>query len=186
MIREITPLSIVQEEDFKLIFNQFYPYLFMYAKRFLPKEDSANDVVQEAFIKLWELRRDFQNLQQTQSFLYTCIRNSALNELAHQKVKTKYTESLLAAPPSFDFINDSFIEDETYRLIVEAIHNLPPRMREVMQGYLQGHTPDEIATKLGVTVETVYSQRQLALKKLRSMLGKYALYLPFFFKILNN
>lgn len=46
----------------------------------MERQEQANDIVQDCFVKLWQLRNDFIYLHQVKSFLYTSVRNKALNE----------------------------------------------------------------------------------------------------------
>ena len=46
-------MQTVKEESYQAIFRKYYPRMFYYAKRIVG-EDAADDVVQEAFLELWE------------------------------------------------------------------------------------------------------------------------------------
>lgn len=66
---------------------------------------------------------------------------------------------------AFDFENE---------LLNEAISNLPPKRREVLEmSFILELTPEEIATNLGCTVQHVYNQKSLALKDLSNALKSY-------------
>ena len=45
-------MQTVKEESYQAIFRKYYPRMFYYAKRIVG-EDAADDVVQEAFLELW-------------------------------------------------------------------------------------------------------------------------------------
>jgi RNA polymerase sigma-70 factor (ECF subfamily) len=74
---------------------------------------------------------------------------------------------------SENFFQDHVIENETYRILTEAIDRLPNRMREIMRLVLEGKSNAEIAQVLEVSVENVHSQKRLAYKKLRPYLKDY-------------
>jgi DNA-directed RNA polymerase specialized sigma24 family protein len=48
-------------------------------------EEQANDITQEAFIKLWENCANVPQ-EKAKSYLYTVANNTTLNQIAHQKV----------------------------------------------------------------------------------------------------
>lgn len=48
-------MQTVKEESYQAIFRKYYPRMFYYAKRIVG-EDAADDVVQEAFLELWNCR----------------------------------------------------------------------------------------------------------------------------------
>ena len=58
------------------------------------KKTSA-DIVQDSFAKLWQIREDFFYLHQVKAFLYTAVRNKALNELEHSKVVYEYAQNVI-------------------------------------------------------------------------------------------
>lgn len=184
MIHEFTPINLKGEDAFQHVFQSFYPSLLMFSRRYIPQDDVADDLVQEAFIKLWECRTDFASVQQVQSFLYACVKNQALNEIKHQKVVNRHEQFVESEPTEFsDF--DFIVEAETYRILFEAVDELPPRMRDVVYGYLKGMSPDTIAQELNISVETVYSQKQLAHAKLRIQLSKHLSLLLFVSNLLS-
>lgn len=166
-------ISIREEKAFQLVFEQLYPSLLFFARKNVPNPDEAEDFVQEAFIKLWDLRTDFSYLHQIQAFLYSCIKNRIINNFQHQKVVERYRTESEHKPTDQSDMSDCMIQTETYRLFIDALEQLPPKMRQVMHGYLDGKTPEAIAQELQISVETVYSQKQLAIKRLQAMLGRY-------------
>ena len=83
-------IKISHTSDFRKLFDGYYIPLCLFAERYLKNSEDAADIVQEAFIKLWQQRKDFGNLYAVKSFLYTSIRNASLNKLQHLKVVEKY------------------------------------------------------------------------------------------------
>ena len=60
--------------------------LCLFANQYTEDEEVSADIVQDSFAKLWQIRDDFFYLHQVKAFLYTAVRNKALNELEHSKV----------------------------------------------------------------------------------------------------
>ena len=172
---EAQPLpEIVQldEQGLHTIFQRYYAPLCLFAYQFTDDRELAADLVQEAFIKLWELRTHFSYLHQVRSFLYLTVRNKALNELEHQRVVKEYAADY-QLKASEVFFEETLIEQETYRILTEAIDTLPTRMKEVMQWALRGKKNAEIAELLDCSIENVRSLRQQAYKRLRQQLKDY-------------
>ena len=63
----------------ELLFRRFYRPLVMYALKFLPQQEEAEDVVQEVFIKFWERKRFDMIDHYLRSYLYQSVRNRCLN-----------------------------------------------------------------------------------------------------------
>ena len=162
----------LDEQGLHTIFQRYYAPLCLFAYQFTDDRELAADLVQEAFIKLWELRTHFSYLHQVRSFLYLTVRNKALNELEHQRVVKEYAADY-QLKASEVFFEETLIEQETYRILTDAIDTLPTRMKEVMQWALRGKKNAEIAELLDCSIENVRSLRQQAYKRLRQQLKDY-------------
>ena len=166
---ETENLHIAHASDFKKLFDGYYIALCLFAERYLDNSEDAADTVQEAFIKLWQRRRDFSNLYAVKSFLYTTIRNDSLNRLAHLKVVEKH-RSRLAVKQSEEFFHDHVIEQERFRLFWAAVNALPDQTRKVMLLALDGKDNRGIAAALGIAEGTVHTHKKIAYKRLRKSL----------------
>ena len=119
--------SIVDIKDasvLKSLFDDFYVPLCLSVQRYLNCPATAEDIAQECFIKLWQQRGEFRYMSQVKSFLYTTARNSALNELEHRKVREAYVNRELERNEQ-GFFRDTLVESETYRLLRNAIEQIP-------------------------------------------------------------
>jgi RNA polymerase sigma-70 factor (ECF subfamily) len=172
-------IHLSREEEFRNVFDNFYIPLCIFANKYVEDEPSASDIVQDCFVKLWQMRHDFTYLHQIKSFLYTSIRNKCLNELEHLNVVNQYQEKLQEKGAE-EFFRDHLIEEETYRMLMEAIDELPKQMRAIMLLAFEGMSNAAIAEELNVSTENVHSLKKIAYKKLRSALKEYY-YLIFLF-----
>ena len=181
MIRTTENISIrlTDEAQFRFIFDKDYIALCMFANQYVEDDALAADIVQECFVKLWQLRDDFMYVHQIKSFLYTSVRNKSLNELEHTKVMNEYAQKVMEMGKE-SFFQDKVIAEESYRILVDAIDKLPPQMKSIMRLALEGKTNPEIAEALNISGETVHSQKKIAYRKLRGYLKDYY-YLLFYF-----
>ena len=181
MIRTTENISIrlTDEAQFRFIFDKYYIALCMFANQYVEDDALAADIVQECFVKLWQLRDDFMYIHQIKSFLYTSVRNKSLNELEHTKVMNEYAQKVMEMGKE-SFFQDKVIAEESYRILVDAIDKLPPQMKSIMRLALEGKTNPEIAEALNISGETVHSQKKIAYRKLREYLKDYY-YLLFYF-----
>ena len=143
----------LDEQEFHNIFKEYYAALCSFAFQYMEDADMSADIVQDVFAKLWQIRDD---LHQVKAFLYTAVRNHALNELEHSKVAHEYEQKIIAKKADA-FFRDAIVEEETFRILSEAIEKLPTQMRAIMQLALEGKKNAEIAERLNVSPETVHT-----------------------------
>ncbi|SEN69104.1 RNA polymerase sigma-70 factor, ECF subfamily [bacterium A37T11] len=158
--------------DSEGLFRIYYPRLCDFAKRYLMDSDEAEDVVQDAFVAFLE-QETYLDIQPNavKAFLYTTVKNACLNKLRHEKVKTRYHQHNL--PPLTDntYALNSMIHAEVIGEIHKAIQSLPSGCALVVKmGYLEGLKNPQIAEELGISVNTVKSQKQRGLQLLKELL----------------
>jgi len=156
-----------ENKAFENIFNLFFPALCSFADTYVHNHNISEDVVQEVFIALWNNRENFNNPLPLKSFLYTSVRNRCLNYLKHQNVANKHIEESEKVMESDVFFFDHLIEEETHRLIYNAIDELPPHCKRILLLSLNGLTNPEIADQLNISINTVKTQKAIAYKQLR-------------------
>ena len=79
------------------------------------------------------------------------------------------------------FFHDAVVEEETYRMLTDAIDKLPGQMRAIMRLAMEGKKNGEIAECLNVSVETVHTLKKIAYKKLRIYLKDYYYFFILFY-----
>ena len=181
LTNEILQLLNKQEEAaFEVVFKLYYPRLVYFAKEFVP-DGEAKNLVQDAFISMWNRKPQFINEFQLQSYLYTNVKNNCLMFLRHEKVKEKYkAEKVLQkqdqvyaeALAALDTSTVTFQEIET--IIEKTLSELPPRCREVfILSRMEGKKNKEVAEALDISVKSVEAQVTKALKVLKISLKDY-------------
>lgn len=74
----ITGLHQGDEKIFRELFEKYHTRLCYFANTLLPFSEGAEDVVQEAFVKLWQKKIDFHSLNAVKTFLYITVKNRCL------------------------------------------------------------------------------------------------------------
>lgn len=155
---------------FKELFNQLYPSMCVIARRYVD-DTLAEDIAQDAFVKLWNERETLLDIQSIKSYLYVSVKNLCLNHLRRNTVEDKYTSSI--DQEDFFQFNNRVMEEETYRILQQAIDKLPEQRRKIMLLTLQGVKNQEIAERLGISVNTVKTLKYKSLKLLKESLKDY-------------
>lgn len=151
----------------------YYDRLLYYAWTIIHDKETSRDLVQEAFIGYWNQKeRVSPNPVQIRNFLYVNVKNSCLKHLRHDKVVDKYMGMQDPDPAEEASALNKMIQAEAIGEIYAAIESLPERCRKISKmGYLEGLKNHEIAEQLGLSVNTVKTQKKRALQLLRLKLN---------------
>lgn len=163
--------DLQHEPNFEAFFKTHYPQLCLYCKiKYNFDIHLAEDIVNSAFTKLWEVRHTINPTGSASAYLYKIVNNQCLNTLKHQQVQQRYSLSQLNTP-SFTPPNSPDL-----KLLREAIDNaidsLPDQMRHIFLLHRHhGLKYTEIATRLNISIKTVETQMSRALIKLRKKIS---------------
>lgn len=155
---------------FRKIFDEYFNALAAFGYKYVQEVAIAEDLVQEAFIHFWENRTNFDHVLAIKSFLYTSVRNKALNYLKHEKVKQKHKPMLEYVMHTDQYFAEHVIEEEVFNKLYNVIHQLPKSARKIMLLALNGLKNSEIAEELGVSVNTVKTQKKIGYSKIKDQL----------------
>jgi len=159
-----------EKRAFREVFDAYFHPLSAFGYKYVPDPPVVEDMVQEAFISFWEKRQDFDHLAALKSFLYTSVRNKCLNHIKHQAVRKKHEDSLAYELESDHGFAHHVIEEEVFNQLLAEIKLLPESAREIMILALNGMKNQEIADELGVSINTVKTQKKIAYSKLKDKL----------------
>jgi RNA polymerase sigma-70 factor (ECF subfamily) len=158
---------------FDLLYEQYSGRLYRFAFMLLKNREDALDIVQETFLRIWKNREDLSEEKSFKSYLFTVSYNITVDLLRKRLNEKKYCEAL---EKNFGFSQQT-IENRAGFMILdhqirEVIEELPPRRREIFKlSRESGRSNKEIAADLDISVKTVETQLNLALKFLKSRLA---------------
>ncbi len=164
----IKGISRGDRSAFDALTDRYYDALCSFANQIVGNLAAAEDVVQETLVCLWIRRGKLSKVEYVKNYLYTMVRNFAVSHLRSERVRhpgTGYTE------PLDDDFSRLFIEQETSRLLAEAIDCLPPRTSDVIRLTLDGVRQEQIGEQMGITVATVKALKADGMRKLKKMLS---------------
>ncbi|WP_428225144.1 RNA polymerase sigma factor [Flavobacterium sp.] len=130
-------------------------------------EAMAEDVTQEAFIKLWQNCKEVP-IEKAKAYLYTLANNACLNQLSHQKVVLHYQKK--HNTPDKTIENPEFLLEEAQfkARLLKAIDNLNETQRTAfLMHRIDGKKYAEIAEELNISVKAVEKRIHLALIEIR-------------------
>ncbi|NQX38486.1 RNA polymerase sigma-70 factor, ECF subfamily [Pedobacter steynii] len=157
----------------ELLHRSYYDRLLYYAWTIIHDKETSRDIVQEAFTSYWNQKEYVSsNLVQVRNFLYVNIKNACLKHLRHDKVVDKYRKLQDPDPVEEACVLNKMIQAEVIGEIYAAIASLPEGCRKISKmGYLEGLKNQEIADQLGISINTVKTQKKRALELLRLKLN---------------
>lgn len=155
----------------EIIFSSFFKSHVKALRNFLlykfGNTDQAEDVAQEAFVKLWQNCASVP-LEKAKSYLYTIANNSSLNAIAHQKVVLNYEKNFSGTDQTNENPEYLLEEKQFQAKLLRAIENLNEKQRVAfLMHRIDGKKYSEIALELDLSVKAVEKRIHLALLSLR-------------------
>lgn len=184
LLEEKKWVRLVREEEdrnaFEKIFRGYYKRLYHFACGYVGREE-ADDVVQSVFLKIWDQKENWDPQCTVKQYLFTAVRNEALNIVRHRKIQTESKETvttLFKELKSQSYHHDSPETEKLRSAIQEGIDQLPPRCRQIfILNRKSGLTYSEIADVLDIALPTVGTQMGRALKAMEKHLSRFITFL---------
>jgi RNA polymerase sigma-70 factor, ECF subfamily len=174
------------EEAFTVFFTNYFNRICQFAITYVKEEAAAKNIVQDAFVKLWENRYNINENSSIFSFLLTITKYDCLNYIKHQQVEKKFKKK---EEDKYNLLElnyyalqqlevESIDYNELLHILETAVTSLPPQCQQVFRlSRYESLTNSEIANKLQVSVKAVEANITRALKILRIELKDYLLFL---------
>ncbi len=167
----ITALKKGDEEAYTFIIDTYYTKLCVYANSLIKDIYSAEDIVQNVLLKVWEQREKLKTELSLKSFLYKSVYNEFIDTY-------RKNQSLFSLEKIYFEALNTVVQDEdseslqnVLKAVNSEIQNLPPKCKEVfIMSKKEGLTNIEIAEHLDVSLKTVEAQITKAFSILRKSL----------------
>ncbi len=157
------------KQAFTVVYQKYHTYLYALALRYLKNTDMAEDAVQHVFVKLWEntVKMDVQiNLK---NYLYTMTKNYILNQIRNHKetISIYYANAQQEIADDGEFLK-LLEEIQLSEELQRGIENLPAQKKEICKLKMDEDVSNqEIADRMGISINTVKSHYQESVKMLR-------------------
>lgn len=159
-------------DAFRVLVQTYMRQAYDVAYSILGDHDDADDVAQEAFVKVHGSLSTFRGDAAFGTWLFRIVKNCALNRLRQRKRNQKRDVELAIADTEMVFINAGIARVEDSRLYVErALHELPTLQRAVvMLRHINGLSTRQVSKILDCSEGTVKTHLQRGLKKMKEKL----------------
>lgn len=131
----------------------------------------AEDIVQEAMIKLWRFAPNWQPTGSIEAYASRIVYNCCMD--FHRQ--NRPTDEIPDDIPQEETILESIIDAQHRQILIQAIDTLPDRQREAILLYYMGeHSQNHVAQMLGTTEKSIERLLSRGRQKLRDSLPHFA------------
>lgn len=168
-------LKASDEKALDELMRFMHPTLLRYTVQIVGNRDVAYDILQEAFIKIWDIRDTLDADRSLKALLYRVVYTRGLN---HKRMESRAPDlqATIADPAEAApaYISEEIDAKKLGELIHGWIAELPPRRQEAFRlSRFEGLSHHEIATVMNLSAQTVTKHIMLALQFLRDQLNTY-------------
>lgn len=155
-------------QAFEKLFKNYYSPLCNYCQGIVADRQGSEDIVQDAFVYLWNNRKTIEIKTTIKTYLYSSVRHGALYYLKKQLMEQTHFPRLTEF---ITYIQESdYSEEELVRLddARKILRELPEQCRTIfLMNCIDGKKYKEIAEELNISVNTVKTHLSKAYRKFR-------------------
>ena len=178
-------ISLVGEGDaeaFATLYDRHSRVAYSLAYRMMGEKQAAEDLVQDAFLKVWQAAASYRAARGSmRTWLLSIVHNRGIDQLRSQASRRRTQEKIEAQAPTSQ-PSEAFAHswaNSQREQVREALSTLPEDQLKVLElAYFSGYTHVEIAELLDVPLGTVKSRMRLGLKKMRDYFGSQGMAVP--------
>jgi RNA polymerase sigma-70 factor, ECF subfamily len=177
MIRESEIIRRIRQGDikeFETLFRSSYASLVKYAGTLIKDQDTAEEIVQDLFFRLWQNKEKLNIESSLNGYLFRSVHNSCLHHIEHLKVVSRHAREAALEPETGTEDPAEMLQySELQAKIARILERLPERCGKIFcMNRFEGMKYSEIAEKLSVSVKTVEANMGKALKEFRKALAE--------------
>lgn len=159
-------------EAFAALYHAHWQQVFRFGRLYLRSDDDAEDVVQEVFIRLWQIHDRIRPGDNFSGLLFVMTRNMIFNRFRKRMDPLGFKVSVLAAIEASDDIESEISARDLSEYIDRLVELMPARQRQVFEMSRREHKSyREIAEELRLSQKTVEAHMHEALRFLRDNLA---------------
>lgn len=169
MLRRIAEGDMAAYKD---IYNLYRHKLYSYLLHLTRSHEMTEDVVQDVFLKIWEDRKKLAQVDHFNAYFQVMIKNRSFNLLKRMAMEAGILEDIkMIDQAGVAKEGDQIVYNELQRKLSRLVSELPEQQRIVYHmSREQGMKPDEIASQLNISVNTVKTHLSRGLNYLRKSL----------------
>ena len=161
-------------KQFESLFRSSYASLVKYAKTLIKDHDTAEEIVQDLFFRIWQNKEKIKIESSLNGYLFRSVHNSCLHHIEHMKVIERHEQEMTFSQNDESESPAEILQyKELQSKIARTIEKLPERCGQIFcMNRFEGLKYAEIAEKLAVSIKTVEANMGKALKEFRKALAE--------------
>lgn len=170
---------------FDIIYKKYCKRLYKFGYSILKSQEETENLIQDVFLTLWENRHKVEKDSSVKSYVFAIAYNSAISILRKKARETTFFEYLKSLQVvKEEPVNVELEYNELTKKLDEIVQALPQRQKEVYILHRgEGLKYNEIAVRMGISVNTIENHMGHALKTIREKLGDYSLIAILFYNL---
>ncbi|HSC37691.1 MAG TPA: sigma-70 family RNA polymerase sigma factor [Chitinophagaceae bacterium] len=171
-------LQLIAQGDtvaFRRLFDRYRDPVFTFAMHYTHRQDAAEEIVQETFLKLWLLREKLPLVERFEAWLFVVTRNFSYSYLRKLAREAALLQQWGASQVQDVETPDEWLLSKEYAQLLErAIDQLSPQQKQVYTLYRNSRLRQEdIARELGLALSTVKTHLSLAKRSITVYLDSH-------------
>jgi RNA polymerase sigma-70 factor (ECF subfamily) len=182
-------ISRNNEQAFTAIYLRYADKLYLHVSKLLKEDSWAEEIVQDVFVKLWQVRDTLHEIENPSAYLYRIAANRTLDYLKHRavEVKAQYQVSLFTGSAPRNDTQEQLDFRTSEHLLNQAIKDLSAQKQLIFKlKHENGLSYEEIAHQLKLSKNTVRNHLAEALQTIRTYLLNKGIFLLLFFHYLKH
>ncbi len=156
---------------FQVLFDRYGPKIHRFSLGYLKSTQEAEEIVQEVFLKIWNVREELKSDKSLDSYVFTIAKNAILNTIRKSKNEQLYLDYAKLNPGKNILLDDELNFLELERAYKQSIEQLSPKRKRIfLLSREENRSNAEIAAQLGISVKTVENQMTSALAQIKKEL----------------
>ncbi|MFT3846245.1 MAG: RNA polymerase sigma-70 factor [Lacibacter sp.] len=188
---EIVLIKLLNEgntEAYLTLYDRYSHLVYNWSLKFVKVPELAEDIVQEVFLKIWQIRERLNPHQSFPAFIYKIARNKAFTALKKVAADEKMSLQLMShIGNAVEHAETKMLWRQYEEMLAKAVGQLPQQRQKVFKLCRQeGKTYDEVATELGISRNTVKEHMVSAVKNIKEYFYQYGEVTFFFIFLVSS
>ena len=171
----LTRLKKGDKEAYLLLYDRYHLSIYNWALKLVKIPQLAEDIVQEVFLKIWQIKERLNPQQSFPAFIYRISRNKAFTILKKISTDEKLCSQVMTRLAIYPESAENRVLWKQYeQLLINAVEQLPSQRQKVFKLCRhQGKTYEEVAEELGISRNTVKEHMVMAVKNIKEYFYQY-------------